>query len=263
MSQETKFSMALVTGATSGIGEALCFLLAHQGIPLLISGRDHGKLEQLVVRLQKHVTVIALVADLGVSGERKKLIEMISTYSPDLVINNAGMGLYGEALTHSTAKQLEILTVNGEAVLEITLEAARNLKLRNRPGVILNVASSAAFQVFPELAVSAATKTFVTNFSESFDQEMKPYGIRVLTSCPGMVKTAFSRRAGGVSSTGVDKELVMTPKFAAQEIWQQIQKGKAVHLFDWKYRLFTYLGNLLPKSWRIAVLRKSIKNKLG
>jgi hypothetical protein len=262
MGKEIKFSLALVTGASSGIGEALCHLLASKGIPLLITGRNHTQLEQLAARLAKHVTVVSLPADLAIPEERKKIIKMIGKYSPDLVINNAGMGLYGDALTHATEKQVEILTVNGEAVLEITLEAARNLKLRNRPGVILNVASSAAFQIFPQLAVYAAVKTFVTNFSESFDQEMQPYGIRVLTACPGMVKTAFSKRAGGSTPTGLDKSLAMTPKFAAQEIWWQIQKGKMVHLFDWKYRLFTYLGYMLPKSWRIAILRRSIENKL-
>ena len=262
MSKEIQFSMALVTGASSGIGEALCHLLANKGIPLLITGRDRNKLEHLATKLRKHITVISLSADLGKPEERKMVIEMIGKHSPDLVINNAGLGLYGDVLSHSTDKQMEILKINGEAVLEITVEAARNLKLRNRSGVILNVASSAAFQVFPQLAVYAAAKTFVTNFSESFDQEMKPYGIRILTACPGMVKTAFSKRAGSSTITKLDEQLAMAPKFAAKEIWLQIQKGKAVHLFDWKYRLFTYLGVILPKSWRVAILQRSIENKL-
>lgn len=256
-----KFSLALVTGASSGIGESLCHLLAAKGISLLITGRDKAKLEQMVATLQDQVKIISFPADLTIPAERNKVIEMIHEYCPDLVINNAGMGLYGDALTHSTEQQMAILTVNGEAVLEITLEAARMMKSQQKQGVILNVSSSAAFQIFPQFAVYAATKAFVNSFTESFDQEMQAYGIRVLTACPGMVKTAFSRRAGG-SVTTLDKALAMTPEFAAQEIWQQIQKGKAMHLFDWKYRFLTYLSSILPKQLKIAILRRSIANKI-
>lgn len=256
------FSLALVTGASSGIGEALCHLLASKGIPLLITGRDAAKLERLAAALQERVVVTAFSADLTDAAQRCTVIEKIHEYHPDLVINNAGMGLYGNAMTHSTQEQMRVFTLNADAVLELSLEAARTMMLHHKQGVILNVSSAAAFQVFPQFAVYAAAKAFVNHFSESFDEEMRPYGIRVLSSCPGIVKTAFTERAGGLP-TALDAALAMSPEFAAQEIWQQIQKGKTIHLFDWKYRVASYLTALIPKRLRIAILKKCIANKIS
>lgn len=255
------FSLALVTGASSGIGEALCHLLASKGIALLITGRDAAKLECLASALQESVTVTAFSADLTDAAQRRIVIEKIHAYHPDLVINNAGMGLYGDAMTHSTEQQMRVFTLNADAVLELTLEAARTMMLHHKQGVILNVSSAAAFQIFPQFAVYAAAKAFVNHFSESFDEEMRSYGIRILASCPGMVKTTFTERAGGLP-TALDAALAMSPEFAAQEIWKQIQGKKNIYLFDWKYRLASFFNVLIPKRLRIAILKRCIANKI-
>ena len=260
--KKKKFQLALVTGASSGIGEALTRLLADQGINLLISGRNTAKLNQITQELQSKVKVESFSADLVSESGRQIVVDKIHRHAPDLMINNAGVGSYGEALSHPTQEQLDMLTLNGTAVLEFTLEAARTMVVKNKQGVILNVSSAAAFQIFPCFAVYAASKALVKHFSESLDEEMKPYGVRVLTACPGMVATHFVSRAGGEPSGR--RKNIMSPERAAQQIWWQIQKGKAVHTFDWKYRLATFLTHyVVPKKLLSLILRKEIEKRVS
>lgn len=255
------FSWALVTGASSGIGESLCHLLASKGIKLLICGRNRVKLEELAESLLSQTTVIPIVADLSEISGRRIVIDKIREYIPDLVINNAGFGIYGEAISIPTASQLDILNVNASAVLEISLEAARTLVLHEKIGTIMNISSVVAFQAFPYSAVYAASKSFVSQFSLAFDFEMQPYGIRVLNACPGMVKTEFNRRAGG-ETLSMQSSFALSSEYAAEQIWRQIQKGKAMHIFDWKYRMATWLSYLLPRRLVMWFLRSSIASRL-
>ncbi len=247
---QNKFSTALVTGASSGIGEAVARLLAEQGINLILTGRNQDNLIRLAKELSPKVHVELLFADLRLPLERAKVVAVIRQQAPDLVINNAGLGLYGPALAYDTAEQLAILEVDGHALLELSLEAARALISFKKPGTILNVSSSAAFPVMPYFAVYSATKAFVNQFSEAFDAEVRPYGIRVLASCPGVVTTHFQQRAGGRENRPRGKIKPMTVEFAAEQIWKQIVSGKKVHVFDWHYRLMIFLVRyVLPKKW--------------
>jgi len=259
----TRYHLAAITGASSGIGEALCFLLADKGCNLLISGRDRERLEIVAKRVRSKVSVEIVPADLGEKDQRERWVKALYHHAPDLVINNAGFGLLGDALDHETQAQVEILRIDAEAVLELTLEAARSLKGTSCSGTIVNVASAAAFQPFPRFAVYAAAKAFVKNFSEAFHEEMKPYGIKVLVACPGWVDTPFRHRAAqGISPTKPSK-YSMTAEYAAEQIWWQITKGKVVHTFDWRYRLAVWFGHyLLPKAVVSKILKSRIKHRL-
>jgi uncharacterized protein len=256
-----KHHIALVTGASSGIGEALCFRLAREGLKLIISGRDQDRLTQLSQELPENCVLKIISADLLLPEGREQVIAAIHSYVPDLVINNAGFGLYGEALDHATIDEVAILEVNGKAVLELTLEAARTLREKRQQGVILNVSSFAAFMIFPTSAVYSASKAFVTSFSQSFDLEMEPYGIRILSSNPGMVKTEFSTRAGGENAP-YDSPLVMNAASVADEMWEQIQALEPLRIIDWKYRILNLLTSFLPKRWIAKELQKNIKKRL-
>lgn len=260
MKKRYPFSRALVTGATSGIGEALCHLLSDQQIPLLITGRNAEQLHQLKATLQKKVDTIAFVADLSSVQGRQAVVDQIRKHTPDLIINNAGYGLYGDAWEYSTAELLDMLEVNANTVLQITMEAAQTMRAHHQRGVIMNISSVAAFHVCPQTAVYAASKSFVLQLSQALDFEMAPHGIRVLTACPGVVETSFNKRAGGVNPS--PKFLTMTPTFAADEIWKQIKSGKRCHLFDWKYRLVTFLSHFIPTAWDAFFVQKSISDRL-
>ncbi len=256
--KNSRFSLALITGASSGIGKQLAYVLADQGISLILSGRNEEQLQQLAETLKKKVEVIILPADLSQEKGRQEVVAIIRDLVPDLVINNAGFGLYGEALSYSTDQQLEILEVDGNVVLELTLEAAKALTNKSKTGVILNVSSAIGFQVAPYFAVYAAVKAFVTNFSLALDEELKNTGIRVLAACPGVVKTDFSTRASRAKEKRTPP-MSMTVEYTANEIWKQIQKGKALHIFDWRYRLLTFISRLLPQSLVMNSLKRTIK----
>lgn len=251
---------ALVTGATSGIGEALCYLLASKGIDLLITGRNAAQLDILQKALGSQVKVIPFQADLSTNEGRQQVIQHIQKHNPDLVVNNAGYGIYGEALEHSTKAQLEMLEVNSNVPLELTLEAARNFLSKKQQGIILNVSSVAAFHFFPYHAVYAASKSCVASFSQALDLELAPKGIRVLTSCPGVVATNFSRRAMQNQKSKMPKG-AMTPQFAAEQIWKQIQSGKRCHTFDWRYRLAIFLMHFIPATLLAKIMRSAIQKR--
>lgn len=251
------FQKALVTGASSGIGEALARLLAQKGIPLLIHGRDEAHLNALADELRDLVPVETILADLAKKEDRAKVVAAIHHSAPDLLVNNAGMGLYGEALTYTTDEQMDMFKLNAEAVLELTLEGARTLASNRKDGVILNVSSVAGFIPIPHFAVYCATKSFVTHLSESLDEELRLRGIRVLTSCPGVVRTNFQKRAMRGGPKLPRQMAVMTPEYAAEQIWKQIESGKSVRTFNWVYRLSSFLVRyVVPRAWLFATLRK-------
>jgi uncharacterized protein len=248
---------ALISGASSGIGESLAYLLASKGINLILHGRNKQKLENIAQELQKKVQVEIVIADLAQPSGRQIIIDKIKQSLPDLVINNAGFGLLGEALAYETQQQLEILEVDGKAVLELTLETAKALSSKGKKGIIVNVSSAAGeVAVAPGFAVYAASKALVNHFSQSLDAEFQSLGIRVLASCPGRVKTHFFQRAG--QNKPSFEAMMMTSQFAAEQIWQQIQKAKGLYIFDWKTRLLVYLSKCLPKKWVAYVYRKYI-----
>lgn len=249
--------LALITGASSGLGQALCQALSQQKIPLLITGRDPVRLETVAQEARQFVEVIAVPLDLAERSERKKLIALIHKHVPDLVINNAGFGLYGDVLDHSTDEQLEILEVNGNALLEITLEAARALKEKRKPGTFLNISSAASFFVFPGFSVYAAAKSFVREFSQALDVELKPFGIRVLTSCPGQINTFFRNRAAK-NHPQKTSALAMSTEKAVPHLLRQIETKKSLVIFDWRTHFFTLVGPLFPKRLVQMILRKMI-----
>lgn len=172
--------LVLITGATSGIGKATAELFADKGVNLILSGRNQFELEQLQSTLSKKVSVQIVQADLAKKEERQCVLDVIQAQVPNIVINNAGFGLYGDALTYSIQEQLEMLDVNGRAVLEMTLKAGEALISAKKNGTILNISSAAAFQILPTMAVYAASKAFVNHFSQALDFEFKKNGIRVL-----------------------------------------------------------------------------------
>lgn len=229
--------LALITGASSGLGLELCQLVSEKGYALLVTGR-----KELPNALE------AVQADL--LHERDKVIDLIRKYTPDLVINCAGFGRYGPALNHS----LDILEVNANAAIELTIEAARAMVKKKKQGIILNISSAAGAISMPYMALYAAAKAALTSFSQSFDAEMRPQGIRILVSLPGPINTPFAERA----SSGKYKETgALTKEHVAQRIWKQIERRKPYQVIDWKIRIGLFLAQTFPQ-----LAQRTIKKRL-
>lgn len=256
----TTSKLALITGASSGLGRAIAEALAERHISLILVARDEKKLQELARSLAVPTQIYPV--DLAQPLERKKLTQLIQEKQPDLVINNAGFGLYGPVLFHSATEMAQIVEVNVQALMELSIESARALVQACRHGMIVNISSAAAFFSYPTFSVYAASKGFVNQFSEALDVELKPLGVRVLTVCPGQIDTEFRTRASGNYPQKKDK-ITMSAKTAAQLILKQVEKGKTLSIIDWRYQWLVALAKLLPKKLLQLLLKRSLRDRHG
>ncbi len=253
---------ALVTGASSGIGEAVAKLLASKNIQLTLVGRNSQRLEEVAnaARELGAPYVETVIADLSLPEGIQEVKESLLRDAPDLVINNAGVGVYGESIDIDLELQQKLIDINVSSLFQLTWTAAKALINAGKEGVILNVSSVASVPPFPGFAVYSASKAFVSQFSISLDYELQDRGIRVLTSCPGVVITRFRENAGG-KETDAKTPGAMTPEYAAEQIWWQINKRKPIHYFSWRYRMLVFLTRyLLPRALVAGMLYQSISS---
>lgn len=260
MSQNAPFRLALITGATSGIGRELAYLMASKQIPLLLTGRNKEELKYIHEELSKSVPVSVYSLDLLKEEDRGRLVLEIHKQKPDLIINNAGFGLYGPLYAFEAKDQLLMIDILVKAVVEMTVEGIKTLKENSLEGVILNVSSTASFFSMPWMNTYAASKAFCTSFSLAADAEVKEAGIRVLCSCPGVVKTGFRKTASGGEITGdTGSFLDMEVGYAAERIWKQILSRKPLDVFDWKYRALLLLSRFLPRNAAHSAIMAKVK----
>lgn len=250
--------LALITGASSGLGKALSHALSKRGISLILTARDDEKLKKAALDLPTSTQLIQ--CDLSDSKARKELIEVIKIKQPDLIINNAGFGLYGPAYSHSFSSLEEMVEVNIQALMELSIEGIQSWLKTGTKGTLLNISSASAFFSYPNFSVYAATKAFVNSFSQGLDAETKRHGIRVLTVCPGQIDTHFRMRASG-NFPQKKNSLTMSVESAAELVLRQLDKGKALSIIDWRYQIAVSMSRLLPKCLLQAILERSLKDR--
>jgi len=187
---------ALITGASSGIGKAIAMELAQKKYNLILAARREKELQDLKQTLESAygITVIVKPADLSIEADCHALFAACAEYHPKIVVNNAGFGLIGAFRERKLEDELQMIRVNIIGLHILTKLFAQSMT----DGVILNVASIAAFLPSPYLASYAATKAYVYSFSRAVNYEMKSTGskVRVLSLCPGPVITEFAKVAG-------------------------------------------------------------------
>ena len=189
--------LAIVTGASAGLGLGFAEGLAARGHSLLLVARRADRLAELAVRLRaRHgVAVDTLAVDLAEPGGVDSVIAAVGDLPVDVLVNNAGAGVRGPFATADRARQLAIVRLNCLALVELTHAVLPGMVAR-RSGGILNIASTAAFQPGPWLAVYYASKAFVLSFSEALHEEVLRQGVRVAALCPGPTRTEFADLAG-------------------------------------------------------------------
>ncbi|HUY22781.1 MAG TPA: SDR family oxidoreductase [Acidimicrobiales bacterium] len=189
---------ALVTGASSGLGECFARTLAATGYDLVLVARGRSSLERLGLELeQQHGTASeVMAADLADAAQLDGVAERLRTGDPvDVVVNNAGFGHYGRFVDLAVDGEAGQVTVNALAVLVLS-HAALGAMVRRGSGSLLNVASIAGFAPTPHSATYSATKSFVIFLSEALHDEVAPRGVHVTVLCPGFTRTDFQQRAG-------------------------------------------------------------------
>lgn len=185
---------ALITGASSGIGEAFARALAARGTNVILVARSKDKLERLAGELsaRHRVTALPLDFDLSLPEAARALAETVFArrLEVDLIINNAGFGGRGEFWNLPLDAQAEMFRLNVQAVMDLT-HALLSPMIERRSGGLINVSSMTGFQPIPYAAMYSASKAFVTDFSMGLAEELRPYGIAVVTLCPGGTRTHF------------------------------------------------------------------------
>jgi uncharacterized protein len=229
---ESRWGSALVTGASSGIGAALCRLLAAQGVDLVLVARDRERLDKLAAELGSdgEVEVEVLAADLAEAAGRRLVEDRIGDVARplDLVVNNAGFGTYGPFASLDVDGEEREIAVNVTALVRLTHAALVPMLARGR-GTVLNVSSVAGLQATPGNATYGATKAFVSSFGEALAGEVARTGVIVTTVLPGFTRTEFQRRAG-IDGRKIPGPLWQSAEAVAAEALDAASAGKAWHV---------------------------------
>jgi short-subunit dehydrogenase len=253
---------AFITGASSGIGREIALQLADRGVELIVHGRDLVTLQLLVDEIGSRVPVRMFLGDLASFHTMESVLKMLQEELPDVVINNAGFGFYGDMYNHTPQEMQQMIAVNCAAVVAICQHIAFWWQHAGCGGTILNVSSALSFMPSPGASVYGATKAFVNSFSQALDVELEEHGIRVLTACPGRVATHFATRAskgkvGSLPSGG----MILDPQEVAKAIIQQIETKTPLQIINWKYRVLLFIRSLFPRRAAMKALYRNLKKR--
>lgn len=239
----------VVTGASSGIGEALAWALAARGAHVVLVARSRDRLEALKARIDAaggRATVIA--ADLAAPGAAAALVDEVDRLGleVDALVNNAGFGFFGPFEAETPEHLAEMLQVNVVALAELTLRLAP--RLRARGGSVLQIASTAAFQPSPYMAAYGASKAFVLSFSEALWAEYRGRGLHVAVVCPGPVETPFLDSVGaGARSTRVFRAPLSVDD-VVRTCLHALEPGAPTHVVGLRNWLMTLSARFSPRA---------------
>lgn len=243
-------SCALITGASSGIGECFTRALAKRQVNLALVARSQEKLEALSQQLESahgiQTEVIAM--DLARPGAAQNLMQILKErqIEVDLLINNAGAGAQGRFWEISLERQEQILQLNIQTLLELC-HLLIPAMIQNRRGAIINVSSTASFQPLPYTSVYAATKSFVTHFSMGLAEELRPYGIKVVTLCPGPTETNFF--AAGEYRSMRFRGGLQRPEAVVAAGLRALDHGGGLTLCSVRDNFLLFMERFIPRSW--------------
>ena len=254
-------SIALVTGASSGIGAAIARELARRGHALALAARREERLRELAAALEgEHGTrVQAIMADVGSETGRDRLAAALGEQGleVDILVNNAGFGAFGSAHRLERERQLEMVRLNCEAVLDLQLRYSAAMVERGR-GAILNVASTAAFQPLPGSACYAATKAFVLSLTEATHAELARRGVTATALCPGPVRTEFVEIAGADEAQSKLPGPFWTPvEQVAREAIEGLESGKRVVTPGLFNRAGAFGGQHVPRAVALPLINRA------
>jgi short-subunit dehydrogenase len=221
---------ALITGASGGIGYELAKLFARDHHNMVLVARSADKLAQVAKELQTQgVTVKTIALDLAEPPAPKFLFDQLQreAIAIDILINNAGFGAFGEFAQMPEQEILGQIHLNVTALTELTRLFLPPM-LQRRSGRIMNVASTAAFQPGPLMAVYYATKAYVLSFSEAIANELRNSGVTVTCFCPGATHTGFAKRAGTENSRLFKQVGAMPAEKVALDGYRALMEGRGV-----------------------------------
>lgn len=247
--------VALITGASSGIGADMARILSDKGYDLILVARNKRKMEVLAKELKTNAEIIPM--DISSTYNCTELYNLVKKKNIDVLVNNAGFGLFGEFCCAKLDKELDMIELNVKTVHTLTKLFLKDFVKKDK-GYILNVASSAAFMPGPLMATYYATKAYVLHLTESINEELrrKKSNVFICALCPGPVSTNFNKVAG-VSFNLESLESYDVAKYAVKQMF----KKKVVIIPGFKIKMGVFALRLLPRSLVRKIAYKIQKNK--
>ena len=251
---------ALVTGASSGLGEVFARELVKRGANVVLVARSQDKLEALAQELRGgfQVSVEVLACDLSEPGAGTGLAARMRErgVQVDVLVNNAGFGLFGLLHEADPARVAQEVQLNVAALTELTCAVLPGMRARDR-GAIVNVASTAAFQPLPYMAVYGATKAYVLSFTEALWAETRGTAVRVTALCPGATDTAFFDTASDNASVGTR----MSPEQVVAAAFRALERRRCSVVPGLTNRLLAGSTRLLPRQAVVRMSERTMRPK--
>jgi short-subunit dehydrogenase len=238
---------ALITGASSGIGKETAYVYAKNNYNLIIVARRIDNLNKIKDEIENnHQVIVEVISmDLAVLDAAENLFNKVKNQKIDVLINNAGFGLFGDFLNQDIKQEEKMLVLNIVTLTKLTRLFAKKM-VNEKGGNIINIASTAAFQPVPTLATYAATKAYVLNFSEAIAFELKPKNVFVTAICPGATQTEFGKVAGFDENNSFFKGIPSAKELAAF-IFNAMQKKKTFAIHGFKNRFLAFSNRFGPR----------------
>jgi len=250
----------LITGASSGIGEAFARRLAKEEHDLVLVARSEKTLHELCdeLMLEHKITAHYIALDLTEKDADARLFAETEKhgFEVDWLINNAGFGSYGDFVRLDVEKEIQMIELNVRALVALTHRYLDGMRKRKR-GTIINVSSAAGFQPIPFMATYAATKAFVNSFSEAIAEENRPFDIHVLALCPGPTTTNFQAVAN------LDPKMNFKRSQTVEEVVETavraVRNGRTRIVSGWQNDLVTRIVNFVPNKAITRVMGKALR----
>lgn len=243
-------ALAMVTGASSGIGKAFAEALAARGTDLVLVARNRSRLEELAsdLRTRHGRDVSVLAADLE-KPEELALVEqhLHQDARIDLLVNNAGYGITGSFADLPIDQSQGQIACNVVALTRLAHAALTTMKPSKRGGII-NIASGAAFLPTPRISIYSATKAYVVNFSLALHEEIHSHGVHCLVVCPGFTRTEFQSRAN-FDASALPSFAWQTADDVVRESLAAYENGETLLVTGMQNRMTMMVANLIPRTW--------------
>ncbi|MDE2148216.1 MAG: SDR family oxidoreductase [Gammaproteobacteria bacterium] len=253
---------ALVTGASSGLGVEFARELASRGADLILVARREAALREVAQRIEadcgRQIAVIA--ADLGQAAERQSLLQQIEArgLNVDLLVNNAGFGLYGSFAGMEWARSEQMLQVDIVALSHLT-RALLPAMIQRRFGRVLLIGSTGSFQPSPGYAAYAAAKAYVLSFGVALNHELRGTGVSCTTVCPGVTRTEFLQ-VSGQAQNWFHRATMMESAAVARIGVDAMLAGRAQRVTGWFNAVSAFSTRLMPRTWAAATAAQVMKN---
>jgi short-subunit dehydrogenase len=254
----------LITGASSGIGEAFARRLAAEKHDLVLVARSEKALHELCDELMLEHKITAHYVALDLTEPDADHLLFVETekhgFEIDWLINNAGFGSYGDFAKLDLDHESRMIDLNIRSLIALTHRYLQGMRTR-KGGTIINVSSAAGFQPIPFMATYAATKAFVNSFTEAIAEENRPFGIHVMALCPGSTKTNFH------SAAKLDRSLQVKGQQSAEEVVETalrgVRSGRTRIVSGFVNNLVSRVVTFVPNAFITRVMAKAMRSKLS